>query len=218
MKKLLLLIIPILLLTGCKNKDALRFKEDYESLNGQVTSSGKEYRTITIDEDNPFVYVTLEDVNKLIKHKESFIVYFGANWCPWCRSLLPTAIEEAKANGIKKIYYVNVREGTDEDNDIRDIYSLDENDEVYLSHEGTDAYHEFLDAAKGVLRDYNSHGVKVENTKRVGAPNFILFKDGKAVTLTTGISENETDPYMELTDEIIEDMKKIFDDFYKEYK
>ena len=218
MKKLLLLIIPILLLTGCNNKDALKFKEDYESLNGQSTVSGKEYRTITIDEDNPFVYVTLEDVNKLIKHKETFIVYFGANWCPWCRSLLPTAIEEAKANGIKKIYYVNVREGTDEENDIRDIYSLDENNEVYLSHEGTEAYHEFLDTAKGVLRDYNSHGVKVENTKRVGAPNFILFKDGKAVTLTTGISENETDPYMELTNEIKEDMKNIFDEFYKQYK
>lgn len=218
MKKILLLIIPLLFLTGCNNKDGIRFKEDYESLNGQTSASGKEYRTITLPEDNPFVYATLEDINILIEHKETFIVYFGANWCPWCRSLLNTAIDEAKANGIKKIYYVNVREGTDEKNDIRDIYSLDENNEVYLSHEGTEAYHKFLEYANNVLKDYKSHGVEVENTKRVGAPNFILFKDGKAISLTTGISENETDPYMELTDEIKKDMKNIFDEFYKQYK
>ena len=217
LKLLLVLVISISLL-GCSNSDAKRFKEEYESRNGEKNASGKEYRSITIDKNNPFKYTTLDDINKKIENKETFIVYFGAWWCPWCRSVLPTAIEKAKEYKIDKIYYINVRDSLSVDDDIRDFYDLDDNENIVLTHEGTKDYHKFLKLADNILNGYTYHGTNIEGIKRVGAPNFIMFKDGVGTKITTGISENETDSYMELTDEIINDMKNIFDEFYKEYK
>lgn len=229
-KKILLMLLSVIMifsLTACgkdvkPSKDASKFKEDYEKLNGEKTKSGSVYRTITIDENNPFVYTTMDEIMDKINNKETFIVYFGANWCPWCRSVLPTMIEVAHNKKIDTVYYVDVRPDNDENNDIRDIYSLDDNNEIYLSHEGLSSYHEFLKKADGILSEYSSHGVdvdgtKFDNVKRVGAPNFIIVKNGKPTYLTTGISENETDPYMELTDEINNDMQKSFEEFFDKY-
>lgn len=216
--KILLLIIFIGLLTACCNKDAVKFKEDYESLNGQTNKNNKEYRNITIDENNPFVYSNLKEINNKIKKKETFIVYFGANWCPWCRSILPSAIKEAKANSVDKIYYIDVRPNNDENKDIRDIYSLDNNGKVYLSHEGMKAYHEFLKYADSVLKEYSSHGVDVKGVKRVGAPSFILVKNGIVTRLEEGVPSSLSDPYMKLTNEIITSTENIFDDLYKDFK
>ena len=218
----LFIVLITFFITGC-NKDALKFKEDYESLNGKTNANNKEYRVITISEDNPFVYSDLETLNKKIEKNGTFIVYFGANWCPWCRSVLPYAIEEAKKYDISTIYYIDVRPGNDISKDIRDIYDVNENGEVYLSHEGLDSYHKFLVYADPVLNEYSSHGVTLNNTKyqgqkRVGAPNFIIFKNGVAERLETGVSAKETDSYMELNDEIINDTRKKFDIFFESFK
>ena len=227
MKKIIAICLSLLILfslTGCEevNKDAKKFKEDYEKINGEKNKSGKEYRTITVDEDNPFTYTTVDELNKKIENKESFIVYFGANWCPWCRAMLPTSIKKAKEYNIKTIYYIDVRPDNIIDNDIRDIYSLDDNKEIYLSHEGTEAYHKFTESLKDILKDYKSGdvdvaGTKFEGAKRIGAPTFLLVKDGKGVARENGTSSLLTDPYMELTDEMIKDMEKLFDNFYSQY-
>lgn len=224
MKKIIMIITTLfvsLLVVACgsSSSDAKRFKEDYEKLNGVETAKeGVNYRTIEIDEDNPFVYTNLSDVVDMIMNKETFFVYFGANWCPWCRSVLPTAIEEAAKAGVKKIYYVDVRPDNDIEKDIRDIYSLDENGEVYLSHKGEEDYKYFLMYADKVLSTYNSHGVKVDDVKRVGAPNFFFVENGVVTTKITGISSKQTDAYMELTDEIKEDMKEAFKKYFDQMK
>lgn len=220
--KIVLLILVLVLSVGCTNKDALKFKEDYESLNGKTNQNNKEYRTITIDKDNPFVYSNLKEINNKISKKDTFIVYFGANWCPWCRSMLPTAIKEAKEKGIKKIYYIDVRPDNDMEKDIRDAYDINDKNEIYLSHKGTEEYHKFIKTADSILNEYSSHGVEVKGTKyegqkRVGAPSFILIKKGKPVLLEEGISDKLTDPYMDLTDEIIKDMTNKFDSLYNYY-
>ena len=220
--KVTILVIVLGLLTGCHNNDNMKFKEDYESLNGKTNANNKEYRNIIIDENNPFVYTNLKQINKRIEKNQTFIVYFGANWCPWCRSILPTAIKEAQKNDINKIYYIDVRPDNDTDKDIRDIYDYDDNNEIYLSHKGTNEYHKFLKYADNVLKEYSSHGVEVKGTKyesakRVGAPSFILVKDGKVTRLEEGVSSKLTDPYMELTDEILKDTESIFDNLYEDY-
>lgn len=220
--KLMLLFVFIAFLTGCHNHDNLKFKEDYESLNGKETSYNTVHRSINIDKDNPFIYSDLKHINKMIEKNKTFIVYFGANWCPWCRSMLPTAIKEAKENNIEKIYYINVREGDDEKNDIRDIYDIDDNGNIYLSHKGLKEYSTFLKYADNVLEEYSSHGVDVKGTKyagtkRVGAPNFILVKKGKVVRMEDGISTKMKDPFGDITDEMIKDMTDIFDSLYKDY-
>ena len=91
---LLVIGLIILSVTGCgkenieSNVDALKFKEEYEAINGVANSSGKEHRTLSISEDNPFVYVTGEEIVEKIENNETFYVYFGSPYCPWCRSVI----------------------------------------------------------------------------------------------------------------------------------
>lgn len=220
-----LLSVLLLLLGGCmqSNPDGEKFKQDYEKLNGQTNDNGRKYRTIEIDKNNPFVYVSLDEVLKKMDDKESFIVYFGANWCPWCRSILPTVIETAREKRIEKILYVDVRLDNDIEKDIRDIYSVNESGQVYLSHEGTEAYHDFIRRAEGVLADYATgeietlDGTPFEGAKRVGAPNFVLIENGKAVTMITGISMLQSDAYQELNDDILQDVRDMFTDLFDQY-
>ena len=216
-----------MMMYGCssnRNPDAERFKADYESLNGLVNDNGKQYRTIEIDSDNPFHYLSLDEINKKIEAGETVIVYFGANWCPWCRTVLPIAIKEAEKNKINTVYYVDVRVDNKAENEIRDVYALDENGNVYLSHEGTDAYHRFLELADEVLRPYSRSDVKsLDDTpfagaKRVGAPNYVLFINGKAVKMVTGISSLISDPYGEIDEKITEDISNIMSEFFEAVK
>lgn len=224
---LFIILVITLILTRTvlvKRRNAINFKEEYEEVNGKEMMENRKYRSITIDKNNPFVYSSLEKINKKIEKKDTFIVYFGAWWCPWCRSVLPSAIKEAKEYNIKTIYYVNVRDDlNDESKDIRDIYSLDKKNKIYLSHEGTKAYHDFLKYADKVLVDYDSHGVSVKGTKfegakRVGAPNFIIVKNGKATYMTEGIPSSLSDPFMKLDKQITKDIEKEFIKLYKEFK
>lgn len=227
MKKYLLisLVILTLFISGCtyKNPDAKKFKEDYESLNGKQNVKGKDYRVITIDEDNSYTYTTIEELNKKIENKESFIAYFGANWCPWCRSMLEVSVRKAHENNIDKIYYIDVRPDNVIDNDLRDIYSKDDDGKIYLSHKGTNAYKKFCNSLKDILKDYKAGDITLEGTefegeKRIGAPTYIMVKDGKGVTIINGVSSLQTDAYMDITDEMTKDMEKIFDEFFKRFK
>ena len=70
-----LLLLSLVTLTGCFNKTvdkekALEFKKDYESINGLTNKNGKAHRVVDIDEENPFVTTTAEDiVKRIIKGK-----------------------------------------------------------------------------------------------------------------------------------------------------
>ena len=79
MKKKLLLIGIILTilftLTGCES-DSSKFKEDYESLNGEKTQDGQNtYREINIDYNNPMTYSSFKEILDKINNKDTFIVY-----------------------------------------------------------------------------------------------------------------------------------------------
>ena len=228
----LLLLTLIFSVTACNSKkkdetditptpivktDALKFKEDYESLNGKTNKSGKEHRTITIDSDNPFVYTTAEEIVKKVKNKETFYVYFGDTLCPWCRSAIEMALKVAKENNIKTIYYVPIWD-KDGNEILRDKYVLDDDGNLERTIEGTDAYYEILDLFEDVLDDYNltdSDGNKVStDEKRIYAPNYIYVENGKAVIKVDGTSENQKDAREELTKELLEDEEEIFESLF----
>ena len=227
MKKLLTLLVLLLVITGCSvprenSEDAKRFKEDYESLNGVSNGYDGNYRTVKINEDNPFVYSTAEEIVRKMKNGESFIVYFGANWCPWCRCVVPVFIDVCSEQKIDKVYYVDVRPDNDLEKDIRDEYSLDDNKEVYLSHEGTRGYHEFISLAADVLQDYSRgkveslDGTPFEGAKRVGAPNFIIVENGKAVKMSLCTPDSLEDPYMILNDKVLNDIRTEIEELLNE--
>lgn len=208
-----MLFLTLFTLTACKsykpeNTDAKKFKDEYESLNGtKRQKDSKIIRSINISENNPMIYKEAKDIVKMINNKETFVVYFGFADCPWCRSVIPTLIDVANDLELDTIYYVDVKQ-------IRDTITIDENNELITSEKGTDDYYELIKLLDNVLSDYtikDNDGNSVSaQEKRIYAPNIVSVVDGEAKVLESGISDKQTDGYMELTDEMIEETYKKF--------
>lgn len=178
--------------------DGIKFKEEYEKLNGKKNNQGKKYREITIDSKNKMVYKTTEEVLNLIDKKKSFVLYFGFDTCPWCRSVLPTLASISKELN-QEVYYIDVK-------DIRDTFELDDDNKPKLVKKGSKDYSKLLEKLEPVLEDYtltdsDNNDIKV-GEKRIYAPSIVSVIDGKAKELTTGISDKQTDGYMKLTKEM----------------
>lgn len=216
---ILFILIGLFVITGCSNnKDSLKFKEEYESLNGTKTSySDSNYRSVNISKRNPFVYSTADDILDMINNKETFYVYFGSSYCPWCRSVVEEAINSSIDNKIDKIYYVDIWDGFHNEI-LRDTYEIDSEGNVRKTKNGTDTYYKLLKKFDNVLEDYtltddSSHEVNV-GEKRIFAPNFIYVENGKAKRSTTGISDKQSSSGDKLSKDILRDESKAFDKFF----
>ena len=221
---ILTLVLLIFIVITCIYKNysnAIKFKKEYEILNGKKNNNGDIHRTISIRFDNPFIYQNANDIIKRIESKETFYVYFGSSYCPWCRSVIEKAIEIAKKNNINKIYYVDIWEN-DHKEILRDVYTLNDNNEIELSFKGTNEYQKLLKYFNNILGDYNltdKNGNKISvGEKRIFAPNFIYVENGKAKKITSGNSEKQTNSRMKFNDEILKDEEKLFDEFFKNEK
>lgn len=217
-KKLIMFIIPLMFLTGClkvveENKDAKRFKEEYEALNDTVRESdGATYNKVEIDEDNPIVYVSaLEALD--VMEQEKAIIYVGAEWCPWCRNAVPVLFEVAKDYEVDKIYYLNL------DND-KSNYEIQDGKLVQLN-KGSDAYYKLLDKLKDNLRDYvltDKDGNKYDTEeKRIYMPYVIGIKNKSVVADHVGTVNlnDDQDKYSSLTKEQHDELYTIYDNMFK---
>lgn len=209
-KSLLVIVLVMVFAVACaENKDnnktdAIRFKEEYESINGEFLENiGSTTREVSIPEENPMIYKTADEIVDAINNKETFVVYFGFKECPWCRSMISTLIQVANDLNVESVYYVDVK-------DIRDTLTINEKGKVGVSKEGTEAYQELLVLLNDVLADYtliNEEGNSVEtNEKRIYAPNVVAIKNGEALKLEMGISTSQTDAYQELTNDMKNEM------------
>lgn len=205
-----LIILIILVLIYCLtilNNDALKFKNEYESLNETVREKdGHTIRSINIPKNNPMVYSSEDEIIDMINKKETFLVYFGFEDCPWCRSVLPNLIKAANDLGVDKIYYVNIKE-------TRDTMELQDG-KIQTVKKGSKGYYKLLKLLDNVLDNYT---IEDENSKeistgekRIFAPNVVAIVNGKAEKLTDGISKKQTDGYMKLTDSM---NKESYNDF-----
>lgn len=188
-------------ISNSSQTDGIKFKEEYEKLNGKKNDQGKKYREITIDSKNKIVYKTTEEVLNLIDKKKSFVLYFGFDTCPWCRSVVPTLASISKELN-QEVYYIDVK-------DIRDTFELDDDNKPKLVKKGSKDYSKLLEKLEPVLEDYtltdsDNNEIKV-GEKRIYAPSIVSVIDGKAKELTTGISDKQTDGYMKLTKEMEKD-------------
>lgn len=200
-------IVALLIITGCtfeKNEvesDAIRFKKEYESINNdEIKGMNLKVRELSISEKNPIVYAEANDIITMMDNGETFIVYFGFNSCPWCRSVLPVLLDVADDLDIEKIYYVDVK-------NIRNVLEIDDAGNLVTKKDGSEGYIGLLTRLDNVLEDYilEVDGKEVlTGQKRIYAPNIVSIVNGKAKELETGISDEQNDPFMELT----EDMNK----------
>ena len=184
---IIILLIGIISITGCEKKeltDAEKFKEEYESINNK-TKNKKKVRNISISKDNPIIYKEAKDIIEMMDSKKTFIVYFGFKECPWCRSMVETMLEVAKDYNIDEIYYV----------DIKDV------------KEGNKDYLELLNRLDNLLEEYKVNDISM-NEKRIYAPTVIAITNGNPFEMTTGISDDQKDPYEEITNEMKKTMYK----------
>ena len=101
---LLILLIP-LTLCSCKKKDTIM--ENYPSIT---------------DKKHVIVELSPKELIEKISNQESFIVTLGFEACPWCQALMPEYNEVAKSEGLKEVYYVDIK-------DMRD--NVESSDRIY---------------------------------------------------------------------------------------
>ena len=101
MKKILLCLFSILLITSCASSDAKKFKKEYESLNNK-----KEKVEVKIDSNNPIKYITVDDEKKMNKDKETYAIFYGNYKNNWSRIVAPIIIEVSSDLEIETLYYI----------------------------------------------------------------------------------------------------------------
>lgn len=219
MKKIIILLISLTLLTSCsKNEtDNIKFKKEYEKLNTVEMIEGENYRNLDISKDNPFVYTTAEDIVNKIESKETFYVYFGSSKCPWCRSVIETFISVANQNKIDKVYYIDIWDNNHNEI-LRDKYELDSNNKPKEVSKGTESYYKLLDYFNDYLDDYTLSTTKGKiinvGEKRIFAPSFVYIENGETKDLVTGISKKQISYNSELSTDILTEEENTFKEFF----
>lgn len=192
-----------------------QFKEEYESLNGTLRSTGIPNKTISIMEDNKVKYITSKEAVEIIKEGEG-VIYFGFAACPWCRNAVPLLLEAAFENGLERLYYVNVRPEDKVEKDIRDSYKLDANNKLQKEREGDSSYQDLLKALDPVLNEYELTGKNgkpvLVGEKRLSAPLVITCKNGTIINSHTGtLEEHKREVNGSLRDLTTEEEKQILE-------
>ena len=188
--------------------DAIKMKEEYEALNGtSIESIQKEYPTVSLSEDNPYVYKTEEEIVDILENKTG-IIYLGFPGCPWCRNMVGVLDSAAKAKELSTVYYLDIKE-------IRYTYTLDSNNKLVKEKEGSSSYYKMLEILEKYLDDYvltTKDGKKVNTKeKRILAPSVIAVKDGKVVDFHAVTVESHKNGF----DLLDEKQKKELQDIYE---
>lgn len=179
--------------------DAIKFKDEYESLNGKTNDNGKEYLEIEIEEDNPVKYITFNELMDVLDSGTG-IIYFGFPECPWCRNALPVLLDAIKDKDINEIYYFNAH-------DMRDEKKL-ENNQIITTKEGTDEYNKIVEKLYDYLDVYE--GLNDDTIKRLYFPNVFFISNGKVVGNHMSTVDSQEDPYVKLDDEQYNELKNIY--------
>lgn len=148
-KTLYTVIGIVVLVLAC----SIGFYKVFTSIENKETNAEKFAREYSIDNDNVFVYRTLEEINKILKNGTG-IVYLGFPECPWCKGYVPYLNEVAKKAKLDKIYYFNI---------LKD------------RKDNTDNYKKTVELLKDYLK-YDDEG-----NKRIYVPAVIAVNKGKIV-------------------------------------
>jgi len=227
-EKIFIIAVPILCVLGiiCTylkiinnniNNDSVKFKEEYEKLNGTIAYSDIKYPSLDISIDNPIKYSNYDEIIDVIKNK-SGVIYLGFPECPWCRSALPVLFDVAEDNDIETIYYMNIKNERDsyvvEDEKL--VYALDEEGNEI---KGTKGYFKLLEALNGHLSDYviNFEDKDYEvGEKRIYAPSVIFVKDGEVLGIHVSTVSSHESGFDPMTDEQYDELYSIYEDYILE--
>ena len=198
--------------------DALKFKNEYEELNGNVNSNNDTYPTVTISENNTVKYVSDTEAVELLK-EETGVIYFGFANCPWCRSMITTLTNVAKENKTT-IYYLDILNIRSKRELVKQENS--EKSEVSVKDKGTDSYYTLLELLDSKLTDYyliDEDGKKYDTgEKRLYAPTVVAFDKGKIKGFHEGTVDSQENGYTKLTEKQETELNKKFTTLIKSIK
>lgn len=226
MKKLVLILICIFLsleICGCSTtktkSDAIKFKEEYESLNGTIRKKdGKKIKSLKISKDNPMKYSNYDEIINIIKNGTG-IIYLGFPDCPWCRSALPVLLESASDYKIDTIYYLNMENERDE-YEVVDGKVVYKKDDAGAKIKGSEGYFKLLKTLDKELDEYiitDKKGKKYKvGEKRIYVPFIIFVNNGKIVGTHTSTVKSQESGYDDLTEKEYDELNGIYADYIKE--
>ena len=181
--------------------EEIKFKEEYESLNGKYNEySKKYYMDMEILVNSNVEYRDATEIIEILKN-ETGIIYFGFPECPWCRNLVPVLVNKLSEYNVP-FYYYNAY-------DIRDKKHLDENGNVVTDKEGTTEYYEIVNLLSDFLGEYE--GLNNKNTKRLYFPTVVFVKNGKVIDVHIGTVDSQTDPSIALSEEQILELGSVLE-------
>ncbi len=189
-------------------KDEIKFKEEYESLNGTLNSNNKEYLSIKVKDNNNVIYKSDDDINEVLE-KGTGVIYFGFKSCPWCRSIIEVLLDSAEKESVKDIYYVDVL-------DVRSLYEV-KNKKLSLTKKGTDGYYKILEHLDKYLTPYKLTVDEKEydtGEKRLYAPSVVAVKNGEIVGFHEGTVDTQEDSYAGLNDTEKTELARIFSEIF----
>lgn len=213
--------VLLLQLTGCfneehKTQDAAtadstqvtalegihRFKQEFEEVNGQKSTSGKNTQiAVSIDEANEVIYVNEADVLNL----DSGVVLFGFPTCPWCRNVVEPLLDFAAEANVP-IYYLNISA-------IRDTKVLKDG-VVVTTNEGTEGYRAILEKFADILNPYAD--LDDDSIKRITSSTVVFINDNKGISKSVGTVESQTNAFVKLTPEQHNELKQRYAARYAE--
>ncbi len=171
--------------------DSIKFKKEYEVLNDEkVNENGEQrYSTISIPENNPMEYVTLEELVNIANTQDAYI-YVSSATCPFCRATIETLLEVAKECNVEKIYYYDTSKQIIEDEE---------------------KYNQLMEqlVEKEIVKK-NNDGKTV-----FGIPIVLKVSDGIVESITRGVAYKREDN-QSVHDKITEEQKKQVHDRYYE--
>jgi len=177
--------------------DAVKFKEEYESLNCSEEDENCKYLTVEIDDENVIQYSSYEEIFEILESGTG-VIYFGFAECPWCRNLVPNMLESAKNAGIEKIYYLNNRED-------RNTITVEDDNSLKETQKATENYNKLLekiDSVSSMYRLYGKDGKQIKTEeKRLYFPTVLCVKDGQIVGFHEATLDSQKDPRVPLTKE-----------------
>jgi len=159
--------------------DMLRFKYDYEALNGQPNAAQTAYlKDIVIPEFNLIRYSTPEEILELADSGTGLIL-FGFPQCPWCRQMTPLLIDVALAGGLDVIHYIDMTT-------IRTTWQLLDGEPVMVDP-GHERYQDMLARFRSVIEPMSlnpfhltdADGNRVNTGElRIFVPTVVAVRDG----------------------------------------
>lgn len=179
--------------------DEIKFKDEYENLNGQELKEDYILKTIDIEVDNNIKYVNDDELINLLTMGTN-VIYFGWADCNWCRSIVPTLIKTVKSNNINQLFYYDLKS-------LRNSYENNEDEnKVKL-------YEEIIKIIGDKIESVFDENSPRNGEKKILAPTVVFIKNGEFI----GLHVKSVETHLKSTDELNEKQIKELSNIYESY-